>query len=362
MKTLKNVFFMAAVMPLLASCLGDNGGNSYSGFSGVNGYVNSFANNTQNFLSFNTFSKWNLEAEQGGDWCKPAATSGSANQAVTMNVALEQNTTGSPRAAIFNLYDVNDRSISVRFQLRQYATRGDGSLGNAALVKAITGSDGSAVAIEYDALNRPRKLNIALGSKVLHDMDIRYNDADTVITVNTGKSTLSAVFDRGYQVSRLLSSTDTVGYYSQYVDGVVVSTRAFNFENHHADGSLTAYSYLMNGQPLSPDSIHNADSLRYLHLNASGDKYIERMKMEYSKTDNRCQSVDVNQLLLGISECDPYLLLSMFRLARNTNIVSRAETADGSFVVEATLNADKSVSTLTVTDKAGAKVTYTFTY
>ncbi len=353
---------MVAVMPLLASCLGDNEGNSYSGFSGINSYVNSFANNTQNFLAFNAFSKWNLVAEQGGDWCKPAATSGAANRAVSMSVELEQNMTGSPRTAVFNLYDVNDRSISVRFQLRQYATRGDGSLGNAALVKTITGSDGSAVTIEYDALNRPSKLNMALGSQVLHNMDIRYNDADTVLTVNTGKSTLSAKFDRGYQASRLISATDTVGYYSQYVDGVMISNRAFNFERHHSDGRITVHSLLLNGQPLLPDSIHNADSLRYLSMNAAGDKYVERMKMVYSKADNRCQSVDVNQLLLGISECDPYLLLSMFRFVRNTNIVSRAETADGSFVVEATLNADKSVSTLTVTDKAGAKVTYTFTY
>ena len=88
----------------------------------------------------------------------------------------------------------------------------------------------------------------------------------------------------------------------------------------------------------------------------------EDMKPTYSQNSNRCQSVDVNQLLLGVEECNPYQLIALFRDARCSYIIAEAATANGKYVVETTLNADKSVNTMTVTDKDGGKVKYTFIY
>ena len=88
---------------------------------------------------------------------------------------------------------------------------------------------------------------------------------------------------------------------------------------------------------------------------------MRKLGFEYAQKDNRRQSVDVNQLLLGVEECDPYLLLSLYRYCRNTSIVSRARGSKDDISVEAELNSDQSVSRLTVAN-GKETIVYTFEY
>ena len=132
-----------------------------------------------------------------------------------------------------------------------------------------------------------------------------------------------------------------------------------------------AYAYLIGGKDLSPDSLHTADSLVYLcrwNVPPAGsttvpEQTVERYKMEYSQIDNRYQTVDVNQLLLGMENCEPLQLLSMFRLCRSTSIVKRATSGSDVIDVTTELNADHSVKRMVVKDsRKGSEVTYDFEY
>jgi hypothetical protein len=126
-----------------------------------------------------------------------------------------------------------------------------------------------------------------------------------------------------------------------------------------------AYGYLLGGKNLDPDSQHTADSLIYLcrwKLEAK-PQTVERFKMEYGAMDNRCQTVDVNQLLLGIEECNPYQLISLFKLGRNSNIISSATSDHDEITVTTELNSNKSVSRLSVKHRDDEQpVIYDFTY
>ena len=97
--------------------------------------------------------------------------------------------------------------------------------------------------------------------------------------------------------------------------------------------------------------------------NSDKVEYVEKLKLEYSDMDNRCQSVDPNQLLLGFADCHSMQLLSMFRYTRSTSIIKRALSAEGSIEVTTELNADKSIRQMIVKDaRKGTEVTYDFTY
>lgn len=73
--------------------------------------------------------------------------------------------------------------------------------------------------------------------------------------------------------------------------------------------------------------------------------------------------MDVNQLLLGMSECEPLQLISMFRYCRSTSIVKQATAADGTIDVTTELNADRSVHRMVVKDnRRGIEVAYEFEY
>jgi hypothetical protein len=70
----------------------------------------------------------------------------------------------------------------------------------------------------------------------------------------------------------------------------------------------------------------------------------------------------VNQLIEGVSQCNPYLLLSMMKFARFTNVVETAKGRFNSYVVKTTQNSNGAVQTMTVSDKSGQTITYTFEY
>ena len=249
------------------------------------------------------------------------------------------------------------------------ATRGDGSLGSAALVRSVESSDGYLATIEYDQKARPVSYTLT-GNDVSDRLAVAYDEAAGKMTLTYNGYAMSGDMDNGYQPTHLEGATDTVAYQSQYYpNGMPVSSNyAFNFVSRTTSHGLQAYSYLLgskshpNGQPLGADSLHVADSIRYVHqVNGSAQRQVEMLAPIYSQQDNRCQSVDVNQLLLGFAECHPAQLLSLFRYTRSTSIVAEAKSADGDIRVTTALNSDKSVRTMTV-ERNGQSVTYTFNY
>lgn len=379
MKTLRILLVSAVVMALAASCLEQN--ETYkAGFyftkpsSASNAF---FANNLGDTLSFMSFGNWSISrrATDDGSWFTINTTSGKGNTLYNFPLLFEPNTTGKGRGVQLIFSDTDhpgDAQASIIYW--QYGMRGDGTLGSARDVKAITGSDGSRFEFTYDVLHRPLSMRVTKEESLLHSLLLTYDDVDSVVTVQDKTKTLTSSFSNDYQPKRLIGSGDTIGYSSQYYsNGMPVSLNyTFNLEHHHFNGqNNTYYAYLLGGQSLMPDSLHNADSLRIATVTSSGIN-IDKLKLGYSQYDNRCQSVDVNQLLFGAENCDPYQLLSLFRYTRNTSIVSRMESNGETIEVTVSLNADKSVAQMTVTRtrpvvEIGAQqdvftVTYTFEY
>ena len=363
MKVLKVLLAVAAVLPMMSSCVSD--GDYYAGFTNVdnNDRQPVYANTPLGYIAFASYGEWVMSQSSGKDWCTVQTMHGRGSAIYSIPVFYKLNTTGTARIANFRLRDAKEGDDAyVDFYLSQYATRGDGSLGNAALVSTITGDDGSSIEIAYDTLCRPVTLVMEKNGTELRKLSLSYERTDSTIRIKSGSSVLVSKYNTGFiPAGRLCSGTDTVGYYNQVTMGP--EDIAFNVEEHKRGGEYTAQALLLVGQNLThPDVEHVADSLKYQHRYADGSKYTEMLKLAYSESSNRSQSVDVNQLLLGVEECNPYTLLSLFPDARNSKIISEARAADGKFTVEAELNADKSVSRLAVTGKQGTKVTYTFTY
>ena len=323
-----------------------------------------YANNTTDTISVYSYGHWSLT--YNSNWCKPERTSGNGESLYTFPVSFEMNNSGNSRGVQFYFSDTDhpgEANASIIFW--QYATRGDGSMGSAADVKAITGSDGSQFDFNYDTQHRPTSLHIAKDGTVLHDIKIEYDDTDSVLTVTDKSKTLRSAYGRDYQPLMLLGEGDTIGYASQYYpNGMPVSTtNAFNLEHRSANRQNTYYAFLLNGQSLMPDSLHNADSLRIAYTEPHAASVVDKYKLIFSESDNRYQSVDVNQLVFGTEQCDPYQLLALFRYTRSTSIVSELSTEEQAdrISITPTLNTDRSVKTLTVARK-GETITYNFEY
>ena len=352
-------------MLLVSSCLSDE--DSYrAGFplkDPLHMYV--YANNVNDSLYVLSYGDWQISGGLNAGWCKLNTTDGKGNYIYSIPVTFEQNTTGQARVAIFSITDINHPNISADLGFLQYATRGDGSLGNAADVRTITGSDSSRVELTYDALHRPVKFLMSKGGERLYDLSLSYNDYDSIITVRSmASNVLTAKMGQNYLPDgQLLSNTDTVMYHTQLgsLESMYSSVVAFNVEFRQSGGTYMAQALRTTRQSLLPDSIHNSDSLRYQRRYADGAKYTEFLKLYYSELDNRCQSVDVNQLLLGVEHCNPYQLISLFRYGRNSNIISRATSESDEISVSTELNADKSVRRLKVS-RRGKEITYDFEY
>ncbi|MBQ2360553.1 MAG: hypothetical protein II398_06630, partial [Prevotella sp.] len=68
------------------------------------------------------------------------------------------------------------------------------------------------------------------------------------------------------------------------------------------------------------------------------------------------------QLLEGVDNCNPYLLLSMMRFARFTSVISEAKGRYNTYQVGTETNSNGSIRTMTVKDQNGKTITYTFIY
>jgi len=324
-----------------------------------------YANTVSDTVAVQSLGPWQIDGS--ADWCTISQTSGKGSSFNVMQVSFLPNSTGKGRMAQFTIRDTNHPNEAyASWVYFQYATRGDGSLGDAALVKTITSSDGWSVSISYDQQSRPVNYRSLDPKGREEQVRITYDEAQGRLTVQTaeGSNDISGVMAAGYQAETLTGKNDTIGYGSQYYsNGMPVSANyAFNFESSWQN-RRQVFAYLLNGQSLLPDSLHCADSLRYYRQTSYPlSERLEQLKLEYSQWDNRCQSVDVNQLLLGMDEMHPLQLLSLFRLTRSTSIIRRATSDQGTIVVDTELNADKSVRRMVVTGMDGKDVTYDFTY
>lgn len=364
--TLKTFFSLLTVAVLLTSCLGNN--ESYqAGFyiekpaQAINYY---FANNTSDSLVFWGYGSWKIIDHQGYDnsWFSVPTRQGKGSTLYKQLMTFTQNTTGEPRMACYVIQDVNhpdEAHSSLAFW--QYATRGDGSLGNAADVKSITGTDGSAIDLSYDDHHRATAVKIQKDGQTLANLQLAYDDTAKKLSVTDNSEVLTATYGNDYQPMLFTNGSDTVGYYSRYYNYMAVAFNyTFNFRHCGSKANTcVTYNFGYYGTSLAPDSLHNADSLTYYKDNFNVP--LLKLGFVYSDVDNRCQSVDANQLLLGVEQCDPYLLASLFRYTRNSKVISKAKNAEVEIDVTTTLNADKSIHTLAV--KRGTDtITYTFNY
>ena len=156
MKKIKDLVLALLAVAMLSSCMSD--GNSYAGFFGVNanGGRPVYANTAYAFLTFGSYGAWHIDQESGADWCKLDLMQGNGGAFYSIPARFTLNTAGESRVARFVVRDnSNGDDAYGTFYFSQYATRGDGSLGNASLVTGISGDDGSAITIEYDTLWPP---------------------------------------------------------------------------------------------------------------------------------------------------------------------------------------------------------------
>lgn len=373
MKTFKPFAYMLAVTAVavqLVACLGNDdpyrAGFSFTKPTAVRTEV--YANTSTDSLVMTCLGAWHITADTpDAAWCTIDEMKGAGNAIYYLGVHFSENTTGRARLAQFTITDnEHPNEAHGSWQYLQHATRGDGSWGSAALVKSITSSDNWQVDIEYDTKSRPVKLSVKGPDNYNEQFSMVYNEREESLTVSTSGNTLTGKMDKGYQTERLLGVGDTIGYQSQYYSyGMEMpASQAFNYVSARQKRTQ-AYAYLLNGKSLAPDSLHTADSLIYYCRWKVVDKplVVERYKLEYSQTDNRYQTVDANQLLLGMDGCEPLQLVSMFRYCRSTSIVKRATATGGTIDVATELNADRSVRRMVVNDsRRGTETTYDFTY
>ena len=356
-------FLLAAVTLLvMASCLGEAEGSSVNGFSQVDKEV-VYANQEKSYIAFAAYGdNWKIVKTGGDDWCTLSSYTGKGGYLYAIWATCQMNRTGKYRSAEFKLQSQTDEGVYVQFNVYQYACRHDGSFGNAALVKTITGDDGSLIELTYDSQARPSTVKLSKDGQLLRSLAYRFNDADSTLTVvsNTSTQPLQGRYQGGYQLeNRLASPTDTLSFDIQY-DTYAFS--AFTLRERHGDGSYDACSMSFKNQKFTADEEHVADSMKIQRYVPGEKANTLKMKLEYLEVDNRYQSVDVNQLLLGIERCNPYHLVATYRYSRNSKVIKTASMANGSYTVDAERNADNSVKTLRVTDPDKHTITYTFAY
>ena len=154
-----NLTLAMAVCLSVTSCLKDE--DTYrAGFYFSNpttSVTGIYANTTTDSLVIQCLGPWKITADTPeATWCTLASAQGPASYIYSTLVNFEQNTTGKSRIAQFTIKDTDHPDDAhATWQYWQFATRGDGSLGNAPLVKRIQSTDGYVANIEYDAKSRP---------------------------------------------------------------------------------------------------------------------------------------------------------------------------------------------------------------
>lgn len=367
-----------------------------------------YANEYSDSLKFLSYSPWKIEQTEGDEGFVTinGQTAGKGNMIVSYGVTLSENTTGKSRFATYQIVDSEDASrAKAAFRYVQFATRQDGALGNAAEVKNISGSDGSNIDITYDNCHRPLSISMSAGD-MKREITFAYDDNDNTVTATQSKYEFSyadtlftynnvklngSYMDRFlpnvnnyiYQPRMLMTLNssetalvntfnDTRNYIKQTMayqafsnNGIEYSfANGFMVKNTIGNKFAQAIGVYYNGKSdLNVDNIYKADSIGIERVYSDHKHKSEIYKLSYSDISNRMTTVDANQLMEGVANCDPYLLLSFYKLARQSYVLAKAEGKKGSiYTFKTTTNADGSIKTLDVTDANGNKITYTFRY
>lgn len=413
MKIIKTIFAAMAAVALVASCEEQEPSSFYSiqvalPHTGNYPIGYKYANEYSDSLKFLSYSPWKIEQTEGDEGFVTinGQTSGKGNMIVSYGVTLSENTTGKSRFATYQIVDSEDASrakASLRYV--QFATRQDGALGNAAEVKNISGSDGSNIDITYDNRHRPLSISMSAGD-MKREITFAYDDyentvtatqskyefsyADTLFTYNNVKLNgsyedcfLPNVNSYIYQPRLLMTLNssetalvntfnDTRNYIKQTMayqafsnNGIEYSfANGFMVKNSIGNKFAQAIGVYYNSKSnLDVDSIYKADSIGVERVYSDNKHKNEMYKLSFSNISNRMTTVDANQLMEGVANCDPYLLLSFYKLARQSYVFAKAEGRKGArYTFDTKANADGSIKTLAVTDINGNKTTYTFSY
>lgn len=413
MKIIKTIFAAMAAVALVASCEEQEPSSFYSiqvalPHTGNYPIGYKYANEYSDSLKFLSYSPWKIEQTEGDEGFVTinGQTSGKGNMIVSYGVTLSENTTGKSRFATYQIVDSEDASrakASLRYV--QFATRQDGAMGNAAEVKNISGSDGSNIDITYDNRHRPLSISMAAGD-MKREITFAYDDyentvtatqskyefsyADTLFTYNNVKLNgsyedcfLPNVNSYIYQPRLLMTLNssetalvntfnDTRNYIKQTMayqafsnNGIEYSfANGFMVKNSIGNKFAQAIGVYYNSKSnLDVDNIYKADSIGVERVYSDNKHKSEMYKLSFSNISNRMTTVDANQLMEGVANCDPYLLLSFYKLARQSYVFAKAEGRKGArYTFDTKANADGSIKTLAVTDINGNKITYTFSY
>lgn len=413
MKIIKTIFAAMAAVALVASCEKQEPSSFYSiqvalPHTGNYPIGYKYANEYSDSLKFLSYSPWKIEQTEGDEGFVTinGQTSGKGNMIVSYGITLSENTTGKSRFTTYQIVDSEDASrAKAAFRYVQFATRQDGALGNAAEVKNISGSDGSNINITYDNCHRPLSISMSAGD-MKREITFAYNDNDNTVTATQSKYEFSyadtlftynnvklngSYMDRFlpnvnnyiYQPRMLMTLNssetalvntfnDTRNYIKQTMayqafsnNGIEYSfANGFMVKNTIGNKFAQAIGVYYNGKSdLNVDNIYKADSIGIERVYSDHKHKSEIYKLSYSDISNRMTTVDANQLMEGVANCDPYLLLSFYKLARQSYVFAKAEGRKGArYTFDTKANADGSIKTLAVTDANGNKTTYTFRY
>lgn len=413
MKIIKTIFAAMAAVALVASCEEQEPSSFYSiqvalPHTGNYPIGYKYANEYYDSLKFLSYSPWKIEQTEGDEGFVTinGQTSGKGNMIVSYGVTLSENTTGKSRFATYQIVDSEDASrAKATLRYVQFATRQDGALGNAAEVKNISGSDGSNIDITYDNRHRPLSISMSAGD-MKREITFAYDDNDNTVTATQSKYefsyadtlfTYNNVKLNGSYMDRFLPNVnsyiyqprllmtlnssetalvntfnDTRNYIKQTMayqafsnNGIEYSfANGFMVKNSIGNKFAQAIGVYYNGNSnLDVDSIYKADSIGVERVYSDNKHKSEMYKLSFSNISNRMTTVDANQLMEGVANCDPYLLLSFYKLARQSYVFAKAEGKKGArYTFDTKANADGSIKTLAVTDINGNKTTYTFSY
>ena len=358
-KGAKMVLAATTMTVAMTSCLND-GDTSYAYISGISS--DCYANSNNAYVIYQSSSAWELKKGSDASWFTFAKNSGSGPAADVAFLNTELNTTNKYRTATINLTNIEGKSSSG--QIYQWGTRGDGSLGSAKDVKKITGSDGSLITLYYDNLHRVISLSVTDAAKNKNEYFFTYpmaSDSARImkVRINNEEKIATGQVNFGWQPTGELSSTDK----SEIVTWSAVGSSQVTVKRNESGANRNVQTVSLSGFE-NPDSELSHSKLVYSYM--KDGKYPEmNLAINHdSKKSNRKQSVDVNQLIFGVDNINPYLLAGFYRYARCSYIYETAEDTTNKikFTVTTTLNSDESVDTLTVSREDGSVVTYTFEY
>ena len=351
---------------LTTSCLDSDEEQTYGLNYGVTDYI--YANPTTISLMVAISGNWEIYKTETASWVTLEETSGTGPFIGYIPVSFDRNDTGSTR--VFSYKVSGDDGSYVSGSCVQSATRGNGSLGNSPFVSRITGTDGSEILMEYNDDDVPSHIEVNKNGEQLVCYDYTFTEKDSMMYVWEGSTIiLAGTYNSARNASGdLISSIDTITW--SYDGSTLASSGTIKMGETKEDGSYNSHKVTV-GDIESTDTKITHSGYYFTDGDADGNSFEVDLDVtlgddEDEMTDyisNQNQSVDVNQLMLGVEHMSPHMLLGFYRWMRCGYIYEEASSEDyGTYTLSPSLNSDGSVDTLTVTDPDGDEITYTFEY